>query len=87
MKREIREELDVAIDVLEYFGDSIYGYTNGTIKLIAFRCQWLSGDFTLKVHSRIAWVKYDKFDNYDFAPADIPFVEKLKSVMSTSSKP
>lgn len=84
LKREIWEELEVNIDFLEYFGDSIYGYTNGTIKLIAFRCQWLSGHFTLKVHSQIAWVNYDEFDNYDFAPADIPLVEKLKSVMSLS---
>jgi len=82
LKREIREELDVDIEVLDFFAESIYAYHNGTIKLMAFRCKWISGEFTLKVHSHIAWVKHNELDSYDFAPADIPFVEKIKSVMS-----
>ncbi|MGC7871448.1 8-oxo-dGTP diphosphatase MutT [Desulfosporosinus sp. SYSU MS00001] len=79
LKREIREEFEVEIKVLDFFGESIYDYPQGTIKLLAFRCQWLSGIFTLNVHSQIAWVRYDELDNYDFAPADIPLAEKLKS--------
>ena len=82
LKREIREELDVEIEVLDFFGESIYAYHSGTIKLMAFWCQWISGDFTLKVHSHIAWVSHVELDLYDFAPADIPLVEKLKSVLS-----
>ena len=82
LKREIREELDVDIEVLDSFGESIYAYHSGTIKLMAFWCKWISGDFTLKVHSQIAWVNHNELDLYDFAPADIPLVEKLKSVLS-----
>ncbi|WP_407313927.1 8-oxo-dGTP diphosphatase MutT [Desulfosporosinus sp. SB140] len=79
LKREIQEELEVDIDVLDYFGHSIYNYSNGTIKLIAFLCRWLSGDFTLKVHSQLAWVNCQELENYDFSPADIPLVQKLRS--------
>ena len=82
LKREIREELNVDIEVSDFFAESIYAYYSGTIKLMAFWCQWISGDFTLNVHSQIAWVNCHEFDLYDFAPADIPLVEKLKSVMS-----
>jgi len=82
LKREIREELDVEIEVSGFFGESIYAYHSGTIKLMAFWCKWISGDFTLKVHSQIAWVNHVELDLYDFAPADIPLMEKLKSVMS-----
>ena len=71
LKREIREELDVDIEVLNFFGESIYSYHSGTIKLIAFWCKWISGDFTLKVHSHIAWVNRHELDLYNFAPADI----------------
>ena len=81
LKREIKEELDVDIEVLDFFGESIYTYHSGTIKLMAFWCKWISGDFTLKVHSRILWVNRHELDLYDFAPADIPLVEKLKSVL------
>jgi 8-oxo-dGTP diphosphatase len=80
LKREIREEFDVEIEVLEYFGQSIYTYKNGKIKLMAYLCKWISGEFTLKVHSRIRWVGYDELDLFDYAPADIPLAEKLKSV-------
>jgi 8-oxo-dGTP diphosphatase len=48
---------------------------------MAFWCRWLSGDFNLKVHSKLAWVNCHEIDLYDFAPADIPLVEKLKEVM------
>ena len=82
LKREIWEELEVDIEVLDFFAESIYTYQSGTIKLIAFCCKWISGDLTLKVHSQIAWVNQQELDLYDFAPADIPLVDKLKSVLS-----
>jgi len=82
LKREIREELDIEIEVLDFFDESIYAYNSGTIKLMAFWCQWISGDFTLYVHSNLAWVNRDELDLYGFAPADIPLVEKLKTVIS-----
>lgn len=82
LKREIREELDVEIEVSDFFGESIYMYNSGTIKLMAFWCKWISGDFRLKVHSQIAWLNLHEFDLYDFAPADLPLVEKLKAGLS-----
>jgi len=78
LKREIREELEVDIEVLGFFDESIYAYHNGTIKLMAFWCKWISGEFTLNVHSNLAWVNRQELDLYDFAPADIPLVDKLK---------
>ena len=82
LKREIREELDVDIEVSDFFGESIYAYHSGTIKLMAFWCKWISGEFTLKVHSKLAWVNCNELDLYDFSPADIPLVEKLKAVIT-----
>ena len=80
LKREIKEEFDVEIEVLDFFAESVYAYESGTIKLLAFWCRWLAGDFNLKVHSRIVWADYKGLDLYDYAPADIPLVEKLKSL-------
>ncbi|MDD2234538.1 MAG: 8-oxo-dGTP diphosphatase MutT [Desulfitobacteriaceae bacterium] len=81
LQREIREELDVDIEVSDFFAESIHTYQSGTIKLMAFWCRWLSGDFNLQVHSKLAWVNRHEISLYDFAPADIPLVEKLKEVM------
>ena len=81
LKREIREELDIEIEVLDFFAESNYEYSSGTISLMAYWCKWISGDFTLKVHRQSAWANHFELDLYDFAPADIPLVDKLKSVM------
>ena len=77
LKREIKEELDVEINVLNFFAESIYTYQSGTIKLMAYWCKWISGDLTLKVHSKIVWANQSELNLYDFAPADIPLVKKL----------
>jgi ADP-ribose pyrophosphatase len=42
LKREIDEEFEVDIEVLDFFGESTYSYHNGTIILIAFWCRWHS---------------------------------------------
>lgn len=78
LKREIKEELGIDIEVNDFFGESIYQYESGEIKLIAYKARWVGGEFKLEAHSQIKWVKPFELDNYDFSPADIPFVEKLK---------
>ena len=82
LKREIREELEVEIDVLDFFGESIYQYDLGEIRLLAYFCRWTGGSFILKVHSRIEWVGRDELGQFDFAPADIPLVKKLTAILN-----
>lgn len=80
LKREIKEELEVDIAVGNYLGESIYTYPNGEIKLIAYFATILDGDIKLSVHDKVEWITISQIDKYDFAPADIPFIEKLKEV-------
>lgn len=84
LKREILEELEVEIDVMDFFGESVYKYDHGEIRLLAYFCRWTGGNFILKVHSRVEWIGRDEFDQFDFAPADIPLVKKLKAVLATT---
>ncbi|MDP4180960.1 MAG: 8-oxo-dGTP diphosphatase MutT [Bacillota bacterium] len=81
IKREIREELDVEIEVLKFYHESSYSYEHGEIKLLAYLCRLVSGDFLLKVHSCIEWINVKNFNinSYDFAPADISILNKLMS--------
>jgi len=79
LKREMKEEFGIEVKVQEYLGESIYHYDHGSIKLLAYRTYWESGDIEPKVHDEIQWVSLDKLDNYQFAPADVPFVERLRS--------
>jgi len=41
---------------------------NGTIKLMDYWCQWITGEFTLNVHSQIIGVNPYELESYDFAP-------------------
>lgn len=77
--REIKEELNIDIEVGERFGENIHEYPAGTIKLIAFYAQWISGDLKPTEHENIRWVKIKELNDFEFAPADVPFVEKLCS--------
>jgi 8-oxo-dGTP diphosphatase len=78
LKREIKEELNLKIIVGEYFDRSIYEYENGVIELLAYDCEIIGGDMKLSVHDEIQWVDYNVIDAFDFLPADIPLVEKIK---------
>ena len=81
LKREIKEELELNIEVGEYLGESIYTYPNAKIKLIAYFATIVDGDMKLSVHDKIEWITINEIDKYDFAPADIPLIKKLKEVL------
>ena len=75
--REIREELSIGIENISYYGESIYKYEFGEIKLLAYKAECPQQHITLSVHSQIRWVETKDLLNYDLAPADIPIALKL----------
>lgn len=83
LAREMREEFGIEVDVGAFFGESLYDYETGTIRLMAYWTRWTSGEFRLHVHQEIRWVKPEELKQYDFLPADIPLAEKLATVGMT----
>jgi 8-oxo-dGTP diphosphatase len=77
LKREIQEEFGINVSVGRILGESIYHYDHGSIKLLAYRVHWKSGKIALNDHADYRWVSAKQLAEYDFAPADLPFVEKL----------
>ena len=78
LKREIKEEFDIIVSVGEHLGSSIYHYDHISIELLAYRTYWESGSINLNDHDEFKWVSLKQLEEYDFAPADIPFVDKLR---------
>ena len=76
--REIKEELDIEIEVVDFFAESRYRYEAGEIRLLAFTAKWIDGALKAKEHSQICWIKPGQLTNFDYAPADVPFVDRLK---------
>ena len=77
IKREIREELGIEIEVLERLTPSIHQYPSFTIELIPYTAHYLSGDLKLKEHNSYVLMNRDELDRLDWAEADIPIVKEI----------
>lgn len=45
---------------------------------MAYRTYWENGKIDLKDHDEFKWISLEQLADFDFAPADLIFVEKLK---------
>ena len=75
--REIKEELNMDIICDGYFDKKMYEYPDKIINLIALKCTMIGESYDVLEHEQIAWITKEEFKNYEFAPADIYFVEKI----------
>ncbi|MBL0340208.1 MAG: (deoxy)nucleoside triphosphate pyrophosphohydrolase [Bacteroidetes bacterium] len=81
--REIYEELDIKIEIMEELTTVNFDYPNFSIELIPFKAIFLSGDIVLKDHINYLWLLPKDLRNLDWAEADISIVEE---VIATSSQ-
>lgn len=72
--REIREELDVDIEVLEPRPPSVHRYGTQTIRLRPFICRIIAGQIHLKEHERHCWLEPSRLMELDWAEADVLLV-------------
>lgn len=78
LKREIKEEFDLDINVKNFFMTSDYEYDFGSIRLQAFFAEAPSDKIgCLNSHETYCWVPISDLGNYTFSPADIPIVQAL----------
>lgn len=79
IERELKEELGIKAVAIEFFGKSLFNYETKKVRLLAFLVRYISGDFIPYEHEELRWVSAGQLAEYSFAPADLPFVEKLRS--------
>src|SRR5690606_5661217 len=78
LKREIQEEMHCHVEIGERVEHTIYEYDFGIVHLTTFFCKLVAGTPTLTEHMAIEWLKANELDQLDWAPADIPAIQKLK---------
>lgn len=78
--RELREELGIEVSTGAFFAESRYDYGEGTLLLLAYWATWESGTLVPYVHEEVAWVAFEDLSDYDFLPADLPFVVALQGL-------
>ena len=77
LKREIQEELGCAIEVFGHVEDTTYEYEKVIVRLETFMATIVSGTPVATEHAQIKWVSRKELSTLNWAPADIPAIEKL----------
>ena len=77
--REIKEELNVEIEVGELLDVVEYDYPNFHLSMDCFICKIKSGDLVLNEHEAAKWLTKETLDSVEWLPADLGLIEKLNS--------
>jgi 8-oxo-dGTP diphosphatase len=74
--REIKEELNVSIEITDSLPISDYSYVpEKVIRLIPFRCVIQNNEIPVAAeHAELRWVKKEDLLNLNWAEADVPIV-------------
>ncbi|UTA46865.1 8-oxo-dGTP diphosphatase MutT [Simiduia sp. 21SJ11W-1] len=84
LERELLEELGITTRVGNFISESIYDYGAKVVRLLAYQVEHVEGNFELVDHDELRWLSLDELGSVDWAPADIPLVERYKKMVSTS---
>lgn len=77
LQRELKEELDIEVEVGEHFMGLLHQYPDFTIDFQVYQCRLVSGEpRRIAVHN-YRWVSTNELDSFDFPPADQPTVQQL----------
>ena len=82
LKREIQEEMKCEIEVDKQVEHTVYEYDFGIVHLTTYYCRLVSGKPMLTEHIASKWLAPEELEKLDWAPADIPAIEKLAKQMS-----
>ncbi len=81
LKREIKEELDTEIEVLDLIDTVEYDYPEFHLTMDVFDCKIISGNLILKEHMAAKWLDKDSLYSVEWLPADLCMIEKIKRIM------
>ena len=76
--REIKEELDTEIEVINLLDTIEYDYPNFHLSMDCFICQIRSGTLVLKEHEAAKWLTKEELYSVDWLPADLGLIPKIK---------
>lgn len=76
--REIKEELDTEIEVINLLDTVEYDYPNFHLSMDCFICKVKSGELVLKEHEAAKWLTKEELYSVDWLPADLGLILKIK---------
>ena len=79
--REIREELNVEIEVGDFLETVECDYPNFHLSMDCFFCTIRSGELVLKEHESAKWLTEETLDSVEWLPADRGLAEGIRRYM------
>ena len=79
--REIKEELDIEIEVKDFLETVEYDYPEFHLSMDCFFCAIRSGDLVLKEHEAAKWLTVETLDSVDWLPADQGLIEGIREYL------
>ena len=76
--REIQEELDTEVEVVELLDTVEYDYPKFHLSMDCFWAEPVSEDWVLKEHKAARWLTDEELDLIGWLPADVALVEKIR---------
>jgi 8-oxo-dGTP diphosphatase len=77
--REIKEELELDIAVLDVYARILYRLRGREIPIIFFNVEITGGTMRLNVHEDARWIDLSEIPNYTFMPPDVEVAKKLQN--------
>ena len=77
--RECMEELAVKVRVDDVYMQLVHEYPDMTVELTLFNAAIVAGEPQLLEHTEIRYISVDEIDRFDFCPADVEILKKLKA--------
>ena len=81
LKREIKEELDTEIAVLDKIGTIEYDYPAFHLSMDCFWCEVASGELKLLEAEAAKWLTKEELDSVQWLPADVTLIDKIRKCM------
>ncbi|SMC16465.1 8-oxo-dGTP diphosphatase [Clostridium acidisoli DSM 12555] len=78
--REIKEELELNINVDTYLTTVEYDYSTFHLIMHCYICTKYYGQLKLNAHNDAKWIDIKEAKQFDWVPADIQVVKKLLSI-------
>lgn len=79
--REIKEELDTVIKVVELIHTIEYDYPTFHLSMDCFWCEVIEGDLVLKEAEDAKWLSKDQLYGVKWLPADIKIIDIIEKCM------
>lgn len=77
LKRELREELDLEVEVGEIFEVVYHRYDWGPVLILVYECRPLGEVIRNLEIDEHCWLAVEQLPEYDLLPADRPIIDKL----------